>query len=213
MIPAGSPLPIRRSKRLADVAICLLLLILLAPLILVVVAAMLLNFLLVRADRGPLFYREPRISRGRLFRILKFRTVRQARIDELREAGRLKTVKELELVEANLTWTGRYLKGFYLDELPQLINILKGDMAFVGPRPWPEADYLAQRARGINAKGVVPCGLTGLVQCNKGKGLNDEQLDLDYIEAYRTKSALGLLVYDAQIVWKSLRTVLEGKGI
>lgn len=214
MNPSDTPYPIRRSKRLMDLVFSLLLLLITGPVFLLIIALHLIGQLTRPADRGPLFYREPRISRGRCFDILKFRTVKQPLIDAARQQEQgLKTVKELEQDDTNLTWLGRYLRDYYLDELPQLLNIMRGDMAFVGPRPWPPPDHEAIRRRGYNTKGVIPCGLTGLVQCHKGEGLDDTQLDLDYIEAYRTKSSLALLWLDLQIIRRSAKTMAEGKGI
>jgi len=215
MIPCDSPLPLRRGKRWFDVLVSALLLLALAPVFLAIMAAMLVSYALRPGDRGPLFYLEPRISRGQRFTIRKFRTVKQPCIEAARAAGggRLKTVKELESRSDNLTWSGRFLRDFYVDELPQLWNVLVGEMSLVGPRPWPEEDYLKQRSQGYNAKGTIPCGLTGLVQCHKGRGMNDLRLDLEYIEQYRTRSALSLLAYDLGIVLRSVRTMCEGKGI
>lgn len=215
-MPASKPsLPIRKSKRLFDIFLSLLLLILLSPIFLLTIVFLLVEHLLVPRSRGSVFYREPRISRGRLFPMLKFRTARQSVIEEAKQKGdgRIKTIKELEINDENLIWTGKFLKNFYLDELPQLINILLGHMSFVGPRPWPEEDYQSQLARGVNTKGVIPCGLTGLYQCNKGKPVSDLELDLEYIEAYETKSALDLLRYDLTILARSFGVMLEGKGI
>lgn len=211
----SAALPVRRLKRLVDIVLSAAVLVALSPVLLAMVAAMWISYWRRPEDRGPIFYLEPRISGGRLFNIIKFRTVKQPAIEAARAAGggRLKTVKELEQKRENLTWAGGILKATYLDELPQILNILAGEMTIVGPRPWPEEDYRLQLRQGYNTKGVVPCGLTGLVQCNKGRGLNDVELDLEYIEAYRTKSALGLLWLDATIVTRSLRTVLEHKGI
>jgi lipopolysaccharide/colanic/teichoic acid biosynthesis glycosyltransferase len=215
MIPCDAPLPLRHGKRWFDIAVSALLLLALAPVYLAIMAAMLISYACRPQDRGPLIYREPRISRGRLFTIRKFRTVKQPCIDAARAAGggRLKTVKELEQKADNLTWSGRFLRDFYVDELPQLWNVLIGDMSLVGPRPWPEEDYLKQRSQGYNAKGAIPCGLTGLVQCHKRQGKNDLLLDLEYIEQYRTRSTPALLAYDLGIVLRSLRTMWEGKGI
>ncbi len=214
LIPADTPYPIRTSKRVMDIIFSLTFLVVSSPIWMLLLVVTAIDFLLRPADRGPLFYHEPRISRGRLFTILKFRTVKQPLIKARRESPEgLKTVKLLERDNQNLTWTGRWLRDFYLDELPQLLNILRGDMSFIGPRPWPEEDWHAQRRQGYNTKGVIPCGLTGLVQCCKGKNLDSTKLDLEYIEAYRTKSPLGLLLFDLSILYRSVRTMLEGKGI
>src|SRR6266550_8238149 len=109
---------------------------LLSPLILILLVAMAADMIVARRDRGGFFYREPRISRGRLFGLLKFRTLRRDVLEEMRTNGGHARLYEADT--ANLTWAGRrLLKPWYLDEVPQLLNVLLGDMSLVGPRPWP----------------------------------------------------------------------------
>ena len=84
-------------------------------------------------DRGPVFHRETRISAGRPFSLLKLRTMQVSAIQEARQQGL--TVKYLERENRGHTWVGWYLRRWYVDELPQLLNILLGHMSFVGPRP------------------------------------------------------------------------------
>src|SRR4051794_36608305 len=89
-----------------------------------------------RRDRGAFLYREPRISRGRPFGLLKFRALRRAALEQMRREGGHARLYEAD--SNNLTWAGRrLLKPWYLDELPQLLNVVRGDLSLVGPRPWP----------------------------------------------------------------------------
>ena len=109
---------------------------------------------------GRAFYREQRISRGRTFGLLKFRTLRREVLG--RTGGH---ARPLEADPANLTWLGRrILKPWYLDEVPQLWNVLRGDFSLVGPRPWPPELVEHQRAEGLTYRDEVPAGLTGLAQ-------------------------------------------------
>ena len=95
MNPSDTPYPLRRGKRLGDLLISAVLLLLLAPLFLGIFVAMAIAQCLRPPDRGPWFYREPRISRGQRFTILKFRTVQQAVIDAARVAAREERVVEV----------------------------------------------------------------------------------------------------------------------
>src|SRR5947209_3311391 len=105
-------------KRMLDKALAAALIVLLSPALIAVALAMLADALLVPRDRGALLYREARVSRGRTFELLKFRTLRRDVAGEPRLAER---------DAANLTWAGRrILKPRYLDELPQLFNVLRG---------------------------------------------------------------------------------------
>ncbi|HEU0056717.1 MAG TPA: sugar transferase, partial [Gaiella sp.] len=153
-----------RAKRALDVAVSGSLLVLLAPVWAAVLGAVGLDMLRCPRDRGPLFYRERRLSAGRSFGLLKFRTLRR---DVLAVAAG--HVRPYEADVANLTWVGRrVLKPMYLEELPQLVNVLRGDMSLVGPRPWPEELVERQVARGVDYRLRVPAGWTGAAQVSKG---------------------------------------------
>lgn len=160
-----------------------------------------------RQDRGPFLYREPRISRGRRFDLLKFRTLRADVLD-----GR--HARLLEAEPANLTWAGRrLLKPWYLDEIPQLLNVLKGDMSLVGPRPWPPHLVERQVAEGHTYRNEVPAGLTGLAQVSKGSDQLYEDLDLQYVERCRTLGGWGVARYDLSVLASTVRVIARGEGL
>jgi len=185
------------------------LLVLLAPVWAAVVGAVGLDGLRCPRDRGPLFYREPRVSAGRTFGLLKFRTLRG---DVLAVAAG--HVRPYEADVANLTWAGRrVLKPMYLDELPQLVNILRGDMSLVGPRPWPDELVERQVARGIDYRLHVPAGWTGPAQVSKGQDVRFEQLDLDYVALLESGSSWAVVRRDLGILKSTVRTMLRGEGL
>jgi lipopolysaccharide/colanic/teichoic acid biosynthesis glycosyltransferase len=196
------PLP----KRLFDFSLALALILLLSPLALAVVAAMLGDRLLVPRDRGPLLRRETRISRGRRFELLKFRTLR-------RDAGGEPRLAERE--PANLTWAGRrILKPWYLDELPQLWNVLRGDISFVGPRPWEPKLVEEQLAAGHDYRLHVVAGLTGAAQVTKGSGeWRYTERDLEYVQKSRTLGGWALVRCDLGILRETLRVMARGEGL
>lgn len=198
-----------RSKRALDLIVAGGLLLLLVPLLLVVVAAFALDVLVAPRDRGPLLYRERRLSRGRPFDLLKFRTLRA---DVLaRAAGHARL---LEADAANLTWVGRrLLKPWYLDEVPQLLNVIRGDISLVGPRPWPPELVERQVAEGLSYRNEIPAGLTGPAQLTKGSGRRFADLDLVYVERLRTLSSAGLVRYDLEILIRTLRVIARGEGL
>ena len=183
----------RRIKRLVDILVACILLVLLAPVLLVVAA-------LVRINMGrPILFKQTRIGyRGRPFSILKFRTMlaqKDARGQELPDAQRL-------------TRFGRWLRASSLDELPELLNIVRGQMSLVGPRPLlPE--YLPLYSPRQALRHAVPPGLTGWAQVNGRNALDwDARLELDawYVENW----SLGL---DTRILLSTLLTVLRSEGI
>ena len=198
-----------RSKRALDVAVSGVMLVGLAPLGAVVLGAVGLDMLRCPRDRGRLLYRERRISRGRSFDLLKFRTLRE---DVLVEADG--HVRPYELDLGNLTWAGRrLLKPMYLDELPQLWNVLRGEMSLVGPRPWPPELVDRQLARGLDYRLRVLAGWTGPAQVAKGRARDYEQLDLAYVELLETRSGWDVVRHDVGVLRETVRTMLRGEGL
>jgi lipopolysaccharide/colanic/teichoic acid biosynthesis glycosyltransferase len=200
------------AKRLLDLVCATLLLLLLTPVLVVVLGAMAFDLLLVRRDRGGLLYREERISRGRAFDLLKFRTLRRDVVEKVRFEE-----SHARLYEAdpdNLTWAGRrVLKPWYLDELPQLLNVLRGDISLVGPRPWPREMVQRQVAAGLTYRNEIAAGLTGPAQVTKGSSLRFAEIDLGYVERLRSFRGLGLVRYDLRILWATVRVIVRGEGL
>jgi lipopolysaccharide/colanic/teichoic acid biosynthesis glycosyltransferase len=208
-VDRGRPFDLPGAKRTMDVGVSAALLVVLTPVWTVVVAAVGLDTLLSGRDRGPVFYRETRVSRGKLFELVKLRTLRE---EVLREAAG--HVRPFEADVRNLTWAGRHvLKPFYLDELPQLLNVLRGEMSVVGPRPWPPELVERQVARGVDYRLLVPAGLTGPAQVAKGTGAEFERLDEDYVSLLKTGSGRAIVRHDVGVLWRTLRTLLRGEGL
>jgi len=201
------------AKRVEDRGVAAVLLVLLSPLIALAGGAAALGGLLSRRDRGPLLYRERRISRGREFSLLKFRTLRR---DVLERMAADEHARLYEADSANLTWAGRrVLKPWYLDELPQLVNVLRGEMSLVGPRPWPREMVDRQLEAGLDYRNRVPAGWTGPAQVQKGEVETDHytELDLAYTEACTSSPGLALVRHDLAILWRTVRVMLRGEGL
>ena len=200
------------AKRLLDLSCATLFLLLLTPVLILVVSAMTVDMVLVPRDRGRFLYREPRISRGRVFSLLKFRTLRTDVLAQMRTSG--SHARLFESDPANLTWAGRHvLKPWYLDELPQLVNVLRGDISLVGPRPWPPEMVERQAAEGLTYRNEVRAGLTGPAQVTKGSGIRFADLDLRYVEGLRNLRGLALVRYDLRILWATVRVIVRGEGL
>jgi sugar transferase (PEP-CTERM system associated) len=192
----------RALKRALDVAASLCLLILAAPALLAAALAIRLQ------DGGPVLYRQNRVTQGgRVFQILKLRTMTVAA-----ESG---GAQWAAAGDARVTRVGRFLRRTRIDELPQLINILRGDMAFVGPRPErPEfTRELAAQLPLYEERHRVKAGLTGWAQVNYpyGASLDDARSKLSY-DLYYVKNQSLLL--DLMIILQTLRVVLwPGTGV
>ena len=190
------------------------LLVVLSPLLGAVLVAIGLDMLLSRRDRGPFLYRETRISRGRPFGLLKLRTLTCAALE--RQEGGEAHARLLEADPRNLTWAARRIvKPWYLDELPQLVNVLRGDMSLVGPRPWPPSMVERQVAEGLPYRNLIAAGWTGPAQVEKDlvEPGRYAKLDLRYVEACRTLTSRQLLRYDLGILWRTLKLIARGEGL
>jgi lipopolysaccharide/colanic/teichoic acid biosynthesis glycosyltransferase len=197
------------AKRAMDVAIAGAALLLAAPFFLVV-------SLLVRADGGPAFYAHPRVGRGgKIFGCLKFRSMvvdSQARLEALLAADpaareEWETTRKLKR-DPRITRIGRFLRATSLDELPQLINVLRGEMAVVGPRPVTQSEldryYGAAAAHYL----TVRPGITGLWQVSgRSETSYDQRVALDV--AYVSQPSL---LADIRILLKTPVAVLSRRG-
>jgi lipopolysaccharide/colanic/teichoic acid biosynthesis glycosyltransferase len=206
--------PYPLTKRVFDRAAAALLLVVLSPILLLGFAVLSLDMLLVPRDRGRWLYRERRISRGREFDVLKFRVLREDVLAEI-AARNGKYARIYEADHNNLTRAGRIIKRIYADELPQVFNILRGDISLVGPRPWPVSMVEAQVANGLDYRLHVIAGWTGPAQVLKDMGAKSAatQLDVEYIDLCRTLSGPQLVRHDIGVLKQSLRTVARARGL
>lgn len=135
-------------KRLMDIVLSVLLLVLLSPFMLIIAAAIKLD------SKGPVFFRQVRVTQyGREFRIFKFRTM----VQDAEQKGSRVTV----LNDDRITRVGARIRRLRLDEIPQLLNVLTGDMSFVGARP-EVPKYVAQYTPTMMATLLLPAGITSL---------------------------------------------------
>lgn len=208
------PLPDRPLKLALDKTLALLGLVATSPIFVLLMLAYVVEGLLLRDSRGPPFVYYWAMSAGRRIPKYKFRTVKVGCIDqELARRGDWHAYAH-EWTPESLTYVGRFVKKTYLDELPQLWSILKGDMSFVGPRPLAVHHYERDLAQGNVSRKLLKGGLVGQGQALKGtEDLGSAEPEYDYIEKYLDSSALALLGHDLRIMWRSLMVVFEAKGL
>lgn len=187
----------RRIKRCIDLVLAVIFLVVTSPLFLLI-------SLIIKLDSpGPVFFRQERLGqRGRAFEIVKFRTM----VENADRCGPLWTTAN----DPRVTRTGRVLRKLRLDELPQLFNILKGEMSFIGPRPLAY-DSLMDDIRFHHHRLLVKPGITGWAQVTYPQGLTLDSVPekLKY-DLYYIKNISFLL--DLAIFLKTVRIVLFGKG-
>lgn len=209
--PPAAPL-IRGGGELRGRLIGCTALVLTSPVFLGAAAAIKVEALFDPAARGPVFFAEDRIARGRVIRMLKFRILTRAGLASLGPGPT--HIAHLERA-GELTRVGRFLKQWYLDELPQLVNIARGDIGLIGTRPYPIELYLEEMEQGVTRKRDMPAGLIGPVQSHKGDphGPDGVALDEEYWDLYQHASPHRLLWEDLRISARSLRVQLEHRGI
>ena len=181
------------ASRAFDVVVAALVLAVTSPVIVGVALA-------IRATMGsPVLFRQPRAGRdGETFEVVKFRTMRTAAPGD----------DGPDTDEARLTGLGRLLRATSLDELPTLVNVLRGDMSLVGPRPLP-VRYLPRYSLDHARRHEVRPGITGWAQANGRNTLTwDDQLDMDVW--YVDNRSLRL---DARILVATVTSVLKREGI
>ena len=185
-------------KRLLDIVFSLLMLVVLSPIML------LIALLIWGYDRGPVFYRQERLTlNGRVFMIYKFRSMV---VDSEAQGARLAAKRD-----SRITPVGRVIRNMHLDELPQLINILKGDMSMVGPRP--ERPSIAAQYREIipefDYRLKVKAGLTGFAQVYgryNTTPYDKLKLDLYYITNYSVWMDIRLCLMTFKILFQKENT-------
>ena len=200
-------------KLIFDKTLSAALLIVLSPVFAILFVAMGFDMLARSGDRGPWLYRERRVSRGREFDLLKFRTLRR---DVLERASAEAHARLYEADQANLTLAGRtLLKPWYLDELPQIWNVLRGDISVVGPRPWPPSMVANQVGQGLSYRNEFVAGWTGPAQVRKGvtESVGYAALDVAYIEKCRTSGPWQLVRNDLRILRETVVVMAKGEGL
>lgn len=206
----------RSSKRTFDLALAVPGLILSTPIWAAVAVLNLLGGLVFREDRGPLLLWVQRVSRGERIWMPKFRTLRQNVVADVRhEVGALNSLKDLERRDQNLTRLGRFLRDYYLDEVPQLLCVVRGDMSLVGPRPFPVDLYEQEISGGIVRKNLALAGLTGPVQVKKGQIdiVQEVHLDYEYGSKVHWLSDRELLKLDGGILLETFAVLRRGEGL
>ncbi len=202
------------AKRAMDIAISTMLLVLLSPLMLAI------GIMVKATSSGPAILIQERVGRGgRVFPFYKFRSMYQNpdRSAEIKFAREYINGKILSTVEwngifkpandARVTPVGRFLRKASLDELPQLLNVLKGEMSLVGPRPSMPYEVDVYEAWHLRRLEVLP-GITGLAQIHGRSSLtfrNIVRIDIEYIERRS-------LLMDLKILLQTLPVVISGHG-
>lgn len=192
-------------KRIFDIILSLGVLIILSPLMAVIA------YKIRREDNGPIIYKQVRVGKdGRYFKMYKFRSMvsdADQQLEKLKDQNEVKGAMFKIKQDPRITKVGHFIRKHSLDELPQLVNVLKGDMSLVGPRP-PLPSEVAQYTKYDKQRLYVIPGCTGLWQATVRNEVGfDEmvQLDIEYIQK-------ASLTFDLWIIWKTVEIVIRPNG-
>lgn len=193
------------AKRILDVLLTVFGLLAIWPVLLIISVAV------ATTSPGPVFFVQTRVGRdGRTFRMLKFRSMYQ---DAEKRRGEIEDMSDRDGIclkvkcDPRITPVGRFIRRWSLDELPQLFNVLSGDMSLVGPRP-ALVDEVAAYPNYAHSRHEVLPGITGLWQVSGRADIGFEEmiaLDLDYV----SRVSMGT---DFRILLRTFRAVVGGKG-
>ncbi len=188
------------AKRLIGFSFSSIGLILLSPLILII------SILIKMDSRGPVFYKQERTGQnGKIFKLIKFRSM----VENAETNGPVWAERN----DSRVTRVGKWMRNWRLDEIPQMINVLKGDMSFVGPRP--ERPFFVEQLRKeipfYDHRFSVKPGITGWAQVKYRYGASkDDALEKLKYDLYYIKNLSSL--FDMIIIFETIKVVLFGKG-
>ena len=184
-------------KRLMDIILSLLGLTILWPVFIIIMIGIKLD------SEGPVFFKQKRVGKGKkYFNILKFRTMDQNTPNDI-------PTHLMKQAQCRITKFGGFLRRTSLDELPQIFNILKGDMSIIGPRPalWNQFDLIEEREKG-NSNKIRP-GLTGLAQIN-GRDELEIKVKAEYDNYYADHLTFAM---DVKCFFATFGRVFTQKGV
>jgi lipopolysaccharide/colanic/teichoic acid biosynthesis glycosyltransferase len=190
-----------QSKRICDWLAALILLTIFSPLMLAI--ALLIKIF----TPGAIFYSQWRVGeRGKLFKIYKFRTMKLDAEEQHHELMGEQTGLHKLFIDPRITYLGKWLRKYSLDELPQLLNVLRGEMSLVGPRPWALYDALRLQQADIKRLNALP-GITGAWQVENRSRLLDlnavSKCDLEYLHHWS-------LILDLKILLLTIPKIISG---
>jgi lipopolysaccharide/colanic/teichoic acid biosynthesis glycosyltransferase len=206
-------LPHRFFKSAFDKLAALLLITISVPILLLLKIAYLIEGWIIPENKGPIFFYYNAVSAGKIIPKYKIRLIKIKYIDHEGAKRGDWIAYSSEWTPDTRTYVGQFVKKFYLDELPQLYSVLKGDISIVGPRPLSVLHYERDLAQGNVTRKLLKGGLLGLGHINKGTiEMGNPIYEYEYVDQYLKRSSFGLLCLDLWIIWKGISVIVKGGG-
>jgi lipopolysaccharide/colanic/teichoic acid biosynthesis glycosyltransferase len=208
-----NPIRPHRSKILFDKLVAFIFLMFSLPIFLILKLAYLIEGFLIPENSGPLFFYYEAVSQGKKFHKYKLRLIKIRHIDAQAARRHEWIAYAAEWDPSRRTYVGRFIKQFYLDELPQFFNVLRGDMSLVGPRPLSTLHYHRDLNQGNVARLLLLGGLLGLGHIHKGTSkMGESRYEYEYIHETLNRSSWGSLKLDMWIIWRGILLTAKGGG-
>jgi lipopolysaccharide/colanic/teichoic acid biosynthesis glycosyltransferase len=209
----NKPLPERLSKLFFDKFFSFIILFFSVPLFMILKLLFIIEGIFLPENKGPMFFSYNAVSQGKVFPKYKIRLIKTKYIEPKGAKRGDWIAYSAEWDEDSRTYVGAFVKKFYLDEIPQFWNVLRGDMSIVGPRPLAVIHYERDLAQGNIVRKYLKGGLLGLGHIMKGKPeFGDPIYEYEYIDQYIKRSELGLLWLDLTIIWRGILLTIKGGG-
>lgn len=207
------PLPRRFIKVAFDKMVSAIMSLVSAPVLLLLKITYLIEGWLIPENAGPMFFYYNAVSAGKVIPKYKLRLIKTKYIDPEGAKRHDWLAYSAEWIPDSRTYVGRFVKKFYLDELPQFYSVLKGDMSIVGPRPLSLLHYEQDLEQGNITRLLLRGGMLGLGHINKGTPeLGKPIYEYEYVDQYMNQSSLGLLRLDLWIIWRGFLVIVKGGG-
>ena len=208
------PLNDRLPKLIFDKLVAVFALVLASPILLALKIAYEIEGWVIPANKGPIFFYYNAMSAGKVIPKYKIRLIKTSYIDPVGAAKADWHAYSAEWSPESRTYLGRFVKKFYLDELPQFYSVLRGDMSIVGPRPLAVHHYQRDLEQGNVTRFLIKGGLLGLGHVMKGTPeMGNPVYEYEYVDQYLKLSPLGLLWLDLKIIGRGIRVIFQGKGL
>jgi lipopolysaccharide/colanic/teichoic acid biosynthesis glycosyltransferase len=206
--------PKRSIKLVFDRAVAVIALLTASPIFCVIYILHFAIALFYPDQRGRLLISYRAVSAGEVFLKYKFRVIKETCIDEAAALRGEWEAYAAEWTPENRTYLGLALKQFYLDEIPQLLNVLLGHMSLVGPRPLAERHYQRDLSQGNVFRRIAKAGLFGPSQALKGTArYGNPEDEYKYLDIYLKQSGIILLWYELKLIGRCLAVVAQARGL
>jgi lipopolysaccharide/colanic/teichoic acid biosynthesis glycosyltransferase len=206
-------LPKRYLKSYFDIIVAFFILLFCSPLLILLKILFIIEGFIISDNKGPMFFSYYAVSQGKIFPKYKIRIIKTKFIDFDGAKKGDWLAYSAEWNSSSRTYVGSFVKKFYLDEIPQFWNVLRGDMSIVGPRPLAIIHYDRDLLQGNVSRKLLKGGLLGLGHIMKGKPeFGNPIYEYEYIDQYLKRTELGLLWLDLNIIWRGILLILKGGG-